>query len=63
MSEKLLRLPQVIEITSRPKSTLYEDIKKGLFPKPVKIGPRASAWLESEVQRWVESRVAARGAA
>lgn len=42
-------------------STLYEWIAKGLFPKPIKIGPRASAWLVDELLEWKASRVAERG--
>ena len=60
MSDKFLRLPKVIEITGRPKSTLYLDVKLGRFPQPVKIGPRASGWLESEVKNWMATRAAAR---
>ena len=30
------------------------------FPKPVKIGTRSVAWVEEEVDAWVEARVAAR---
>ena len=41
-------------------STLYEWVAKGLFPKPVKIGPRASAWLVDEVMAWKASLVAER---
>lgn len=29
------------------------------FPKPVRLGPRAVGWLESEVDAWIESRIAA----
>jgi prophage regulatory protein len=30
------------------------------FPRPVKIGLRSVAWVESEVDDWVKSRIAAR---
>jgi len=54
--QKLLRIDAVIETTAIKKSSIYERIKSGTFPKPVKIG-FASAWLESEVQEWVRQRV------
>lgn len=63
MTAKLLRLPQVIDLTGRGRSALYADMADKKFPKQIKIGPRASAWLESDVQRWIDQRVAASRAA
>ncbi len=54
--QKLIRLHSVIETTSIKKSSIYARIKRGTFPKPVKIGC-ASAWLESEVEEWVKQRI------
>jgi len=56
---RFLRLPQVRDITGLSRSSLYETAD---FPKPVKIGPRAVAWIESEVSAWVEQRIAQREA-
>ena len=33
------------------------DIKDGVFPKPVPLGPRAVGWLESDVSDWIAARV------
>lgn len=44
-------------------STIYKLIAKGAFPRPVRLGDKAVAWLESEVDAWIASRVAARNAA
>ena len=54
--QKLIRLPQVIEMTGRSRARLYEDIKANIFPKPLKIGPRAVAWVEDEIIDWIEER-------
>jgi prophage regulatory protein len=35
-------------------------MKAGTFPKPVKIGERAVAWPESEINAWLEQRIAER---
>jgi len=32
----------------------------GTFPQPVKLGPRAIAWLSSEVESWMDERIAER---
>ena len=37
-------------------------IKDGTFPAPIKLGPKASGWLVSEVQNWIAERVSARPA-
>jgi predicted DNA-binding transcriptional regulator AlpA len=41
-------------------STLYRNIKKGLYPKPVKVGPGSSRWVLSECQRALASMMEAR---
>ncbi|MCZ8395881.1 helix-turn-helix transcriptional regulator [Achromobacter ruhlandii] len=55
-SESLIKLPQVIEKTGRGRTTIYTD---PTFPKPVKIGTRAVAWVQSEVDAWIAQRIAA----
>lgn len=61
--QKLLRLPQVIERTSLKRSTIYEMMNNGSFPKPVKLNLRSNGWLESEISDWVATRIADREAA
>jgi prophage regulatory protein len=34
--------------------------KQGLFPRRVQVGPGRVAWLESEVDAWIEARAAER---
>ncbi len=61
--QKLLRLPQVIERTSLKRSTIYEMMSNGSFPKPVKLNLRSNGWIESEIGDWVATRIAEREAA
>ena len=61
--QKLLRLPQVIERTSVRRSTIYEMMRAGTFPKPVKLNQRSNGWLEAEISEWLLSRIAKREAA
>lgn len=49
MSKKILRINDVKEKTGNSRSTIYKRITDGLFPKPVKIGPRSSGWPDYEV--------------
>lgn len=60
--QKLLRLPQVIERTSLRRSTIYEMMGNGSFPKPVKLNRRSNGWIENEISNWVETRIARREA-
>lgn len=56
--ERILRWPQVHERTGICRSYAHKLIAKGEFPAPVKIGPRASGWLQSSINAWIESRKA-----
>ena len=42
------------------KSALYEQIANGTFPAPIKIGPRAVAWVDEEVDAWIAERIVER---
>jgi prophage regulatory protein len=46
---RFLRLPEVKSRTGKSSSTIYAEIAAGKFPKPIKIGPNTSGWVESEV--------------
>lgn len=56
---QFLRLPAVIDRTGLSRSSIYRHEAEGAFPRRVKIGANASAWLASEVDRWIAERVAA----
>ena len=56
-NKKFLRLPAVLEQVGYKSSTIYEMIKEGSFPAPVHLGPRLTAWVESEVQQWMQDRI------
>jgi len=50
VTTKFLRLPKVQDRTGKSRSTIYKGVNDGTFPKPIKIGPRAVGWLESEIE-------------
>jgi len=54
-----LRLPQVKQRTGLSRSTIYLRIPRGEFPSPINLGGRAVAWLESEIDEWINDRVSA----
>ncbi|WP_404375513.1 helix-turn-helix transcriptional regulator [Vreelandella aquamarina] len=54
---QLLRRSEVLARCAFSNSTLHRLIKRGEFPKPIKLGSRAVAWIESEVNGWIRQRV------
>jgi len=54
-----LRLPQVKAVTRLSKTSLYALIRDRNFPAPIRLGPRAVAWVKSEVKQWAANRVLA----
>ena len=58
--DRLLKLPEVERLTGLCRSTIYEHMQKGTFPRSVKVGRRAATWSESAVQTWIADRVEGR---
>jgi prophage regulatory protein len=56
---RFIRLPEVLALCGKSRSSIYAAIKKGEFPAPVKLSTRSSAWIRSEIAAWAESRVKA----
>ena len=44
------------------KAHLWRMIREGKFPKPVKLGPRRVAFVDSEIDNWLDARIAERNA-
>lgn len=54
---RVIRLKEVIHKTSIGRSTIYAMINEGTFPAPIKLGPHMSAWVESEVDKWIQDKI------
>nr|QWI65267.1 AlpA family transcriptional regulator [Salmonella enterica subsp. enterica] len=55
INQSLIRLPEVLKRTGFGKAWIYRLISEGRFPAPVKIGTRAVAFVESEIDEWIET--------
>ncbi len=55
-TERILRLREVVDTTRLSRTTIYSLVKEGEFPKPLRLSARASGWLFSEVQKWLDSK-------
>lgn len=49
-----LRLPQVLEIFPISRSSWWQGCKSGKYPKPIKLGPRTTAWRKDEIEKLAE---------
>lgn len=54
----LYRRPIVEQATGKSRSTIYREIKKGLFTKPVSIGGYCVAWPANEIEAINKARIA-----
>ncbi len=58
---RLIRLPEVMNLTGLGRSTIYELMAQGEFPKPVPLGRTSGvAWVESEILQWIWAQIRAR---
>lgn len=48
-STRFLRLPQVLALVPVSKSSWWKGCRSGLYPKPVKLGPRTTAWRAENI--------------
>ena len=61
MSDQILRLPQVINATGLPRSSLYAKIAEGEFPTPIKLSKRSVGWSSSQIDARIQERIAQQG--
>ena len=59
IAERLLRLPEVKNLTGLSKSSIYARIAEGLFPRQISLGARTVVWVESDIQNWIAEQVSA----
>jgi len=52
-TEAFLRLPQVLELFPVSRSTWWRGVKDGIFPQPVKLTPRTTAWRLEDIQELI----------
>ena len=59
-SLRIIRRPEVERRTGKSRSSIYEKMAKGKFPKPVHLGPRAVGWVEQEIDQHIAAKIAER---
>ena len=56
-AKRILRRKEVEEKVGLGRSSIYQKVKTGGFPKPINISERAIGWVESEIDDWISSRI------
>ena len=57
INDKFVDMTFITQLTGLTDKWFYKLISLGEFPKPIKLG-RSSRWLESEVEAWLQQRIA-----
>ena len=57
LNDKFVDMAFITQLTGLTDKWFYKLIQLGEFPKPIKLG-RSSRWLESEVEAWLQQRIA-----
>lgn len=60
---RLIRRAEVIARVGLCKASIYNRMNAGEFPRPVAIGGGRVAWLESDIDNWINERLAEAGRA
>jgi len=56
MTDRVVRRAEVQAITGLSRSSIYEAMAIGDFPKPIRIGKRAVGWRLSAIMAWLDAR-------
>ena len=58
--DRFMRLPEVISTCGLSRSTIYDLISREQFPSQISLGGKNVAWLASEIDGWMQARIAHR---
>jgi prophage regulatory protein len=61
--DRFIRRRTVEDRTGLSRSTIYQMMQEGRFPKAVRLSARAVAWPEAEINDWLNARLSERGEA
>jgi len=59
MSKRFIRLPEVKVKTGLSRSSIYLRMSNGDFPQSISLGGRAIAWLNADIEQWLDERISA----
>ncbi len=53
---KVIKIAKVKELTALSAASIYRLMKKGAFPKQIKLAERSSGWFIEEIYDWLEKK-------
>ena len=53
---KVIKIAKVKELTALSVASIYRLMKKGTFPKQIKLAERSSGWFIEEIYDWLENK-------
>ena len=53
---RLLRVKEVTRTIGVSRSTLYNWISNGYFPKPITLADRIKVWEEETIHKWISTK-------
>jgi prophage regulatory protein len=56
---QILRLREVVAITTFSRSSVYRLLRDGRFPRPIKLGVHARGWRRSDIENYLATRESA----
>ena len=56
MNDELLKPEQIMVLLKCCRATMFNYIRQGLFPEPIKISARSIRWPSSVVKSWLENK-------
>lgn len=54
---QLINIKTVAAATGYGRSAIYERVREGTFPKPIRLGQRCTRWRVADVQAWLDQAV------
>lgn len=54
--KRILRRKELEELVGLSRSTIYEMMSLGTFPRPIRLGKRAVGWKRESIEEWLQGR-------
>ena len=61
--QSLLPIRSVQAQTNLGRTKIYDLIRKGEFPAPIKLGARTARWPAAAIDAWIQKKIDAQAAA
>ena len=59
---RFIKIKEVVSRAGICRVAVYNKMRTGEFPKNIKLGVRSVAWLESDIDEWIDSKITAQNA-